>query len=259
MNLGIIGYPLDYTLSPVMHNAAIKHLGICATYGVYPVKSVKDGVELLSKKLDGVSVTIPHKESIVPFLHKMDGDAERIGAVNTVVKKGGRLMGYNTDWIGFLKALEEKTEVSRKKVLILGAGGAARAAAYAVKKAGGHFTVSSRTFERAKKLALDLGGDAISWEERVRWEGDIVVNATPLGMKGELPFPKEWVTPSMIFMDMVYTPRLTPLIKEAMKKGARWVEGLRMLLFQGVEQFKIFFGISPPEEVMWKAIEVYSD
>ena len=254
MKLGIIGYPLTYTLSPAMHNAAIKHLGIPAIYKAYPVEKVEDGVKLLLKELDGVSVTIPHKESIVPFLNDIDEDAEKIGAVNTVVKREGKLIGYNTDWIGFLKALEEKTSVSGKKVLILGAGGAARAAAYAVKKAGGHFTVSSRTFEKAKKLALDLGGDVVGWEERANWKGDIVVNATPLGMKGEMPFPEECMDPSMVFMDMVYTPRFTPLLKAAMKKGAGWVEGLRMLLFQGVEQFRIFFGADPPEDTMWRAI-----
>ena len=237
-----------------MHNAAIEHLGISATYKAYPVERVEDGVELLIKELDGASVTIPHKESIVPFLSEIDEDAKRIGAVNTVVKRKGRLIGYNTDWIGFLRALKEKTRVSGKKVLILGSGGAARAAAYAVKKEGGQFTVSSRTLEKAERLALDLGGDAISWEERVKWRGDIVVNATPLGMKGELPFPQELINPSMVIMDMVYTPRFTPLLKAAIKKGAGWVEGLKMLLFQGVEQFKIFFGITPPEEIMWKAL-----
>ncbi len=252
---GIVGYPLTWTLSPKMHNRAFSFLGIRAVFEAYPVQDVREAVRLIKDTpLEGASVTIPHKEAIIPHLDEVDEVSREIGAVNTVIRMGKTLHGANTDWEGFLKAIKEVTALKGKEVLILGAGGAARAAAYAVKREGGSFTVASRTFRRAEKVAVDFGGRALPWEERGLWEGDIIVNATPLGSKGERPLSGEVIKPHMVVMDMVYTPRKTPLLEAALERGARVVEGLRMLLFQGVKQFELWLNIEAPEEVMWEVL-----
>lgn len=252
---GIIGYPLTYTLSPRMHNRAFEVLGIDAVYDAYPVEDVQKALELMrSIPLEGVSVTIPHKESILKGLDGVDERAKAIGAVNTVLNDGGRLYGFNTDWFGFLVALKESTGLEGKKALVLGAGGAARAACYALKLEGAQVFVSSRTFDKAKALAEEFKASAIPWEGRNNWQGEILVNATPLGSRGEMPIESHVLHEGMVVMDMVYEPRKTPLLKEAERRGARVVEGLRMLLFQGAKQLEIWLGITPPLEVMWEAI-----
>lgn len=252
---GIVGYPLDHTLSPKMHNRAFAHLGLDALYEAYPVREAREAIRLIREiPLEGASVTIPHKEAAMVLLDGLDEVARQIGAVNTVLRDGRGLIGTNTDWEGFLRALEEATDLKGKEVLILGAGGAARAAAYAVKRKGGTFTVASRTLEKAERLATDFGGRALPWQKRGLWEGDVIVNATPLGSQGEKPISGEVIRPWMVVMDMVYSPRQTPLLKEAIGKGAKVVEGLRMLLFQGVRQFELWTGRKAPEEVMWRAL-----
>jgi len=251
---GIIGYPLSFTLSPKMHNRAFSHLGIDALYEAFPVAEVKEGVRLIKEiPLLGVSVTMPHKEAILEFLDHIDPVAEEIGAVNTILNREGRLYGFNTDWIGVVRALEEVTPLKGKRVLVLGAGGGARAACYALKEKGASLTVSSRTFHKAQKLALSFGGEAIPWGKRDQGDWEVVINATPL--LTELPFPKEAIKEGMILMDMVYSPPLTPFLEEGQRRGAKVVSGLRMLLFQGVKQFEIWFEMKAPEEVMWEALK----
>lgn len=252
---GIIGYPLSYTLSPRMHNCAFKVLGIDAIYEAYPVQDVQEAIKLIRLlPLEGVSVTIPHKESILKGLDGMDEKAKAIGAVNTILNERGRLYGFNTDWVGFLMALKESTELNGKRALVLGAGGAARAACYALKLEGAQVFVTSRTYEKAKALAEEFEACVISWEDRNSWLGEILVNATPLGSKGEMPVESQVLREGMVVMDMVYEPRKTPLLAEAERRGARVVEGLRMLLFQGAKQLEIWLGIDPPLEAMWEAI-----
>lgn len=252
---GIIGYPLSYTLSPRMHNRAFDVLGIDAIYEAYPVEDVQKAIGLIkSLPLQGVSVTMPHKESILKGLDWVDEKAKAIGAVNTVLNDGGKLYGFNTDWLGFLMALKESTELEGKRVLVLGAGGAARAACYALKLEGAQVFVSSRTFGKAKALAEEFKAYAIPWEGRNSWKGEILVNATPLGSKSEMPVDPQVLHRGMVVMDMVYEPRRTPLLEEAERRGAKTVEGLRMLLFQGAKQLEIWLGIRPPLEAMWEAI-----
>ncbi len=252
---GIIGYPLTYTLSPLMHNRAFRALKIDAIYEAYPVEDIQEALRLIrSLPLEGVSVTMPHKESILNWLDGVDQEAKAIGAVNTVLNDKGRLYGFNTDWLGFLMALRESTQVEGKRVLVLGAGGAARAACYALRLEKAQVFVSSRTYERARTLAEEFQASALPWEDRNRWEGEVIVNATPLGSKGEMPVDPHVLREGMVVMDMVYQPRKTRLLEEAERRGAKTVEGLRMLLFQGAKQLEIWLGVTPPVEAMWEAI-----
>ncbi len=251
---GIIGYPLSFTLSPKMHNRAFSHLGIDALYETFRVKDVREAIKLIKETpLLGVSVTMPYKESVMEFLDEIDEVAQKIGAVNTILNHEGRLYGFNTDWIGVVRALKEVTPLEGKRVLVLGAGGGARAACYAFKKEGAIIGISSRTFEKTQKLAFSFDGEAIEWEKRHKWDCEVVINATPL--LNEMPFPKESIKEGMVLMDMVYNPPITPFLEKGRKKGAKVVSGLRMLLFQGVKQFEIWLDMKAPEEVMWEALK----
>lgn len=256
---GIIGDPVDHSLSPIMHNLAFKEKNIKAIYGAFRVKSsdlakAVEGIRALNIK--GVSVTIPHKEKIMEYLDEIDEIAKEIGAVNTILNKEGNLKGFNTDWIGVLKAFEEnEVELKDKKVVILGAGGASKAIIYALIKGGAkEIYVYNRTFEKAKLLESKFGIIAKPWEELKRVEGDIIIQTTSVGLKSlETPVEEEIISRFKVAMDIVYLPLKTRFLSIAEKYG-KIIDGLQMLLYQGVEQFKIWTGMEPPVELMKKAI-----
>ena len=184
---GILGRPVAHSLSPAMHNAAFRELRLNAVYVAFPVTSLPQAVAGL-KGLDikGVSVTIPFKEEIIPLLDELDPQAARIGAVNTVVNRDGRLCGYNTDWLGALHALKAKTGLKGEHVLLLGAGGAARAIAFGILEEGGRVTLTDLDGPRAAALALDLKVEAIPLTAVAQCPATILVNATPVGMAPNL-------------------------------------------------------------------------
>jgi shikimate dehydrogenase len=248
---GIIGYPLDYTLSPAMHNAAFQALGMTDRYDAYPVRDVRRAVDLIREKsLCGVSVTIPHKTAIAHLLDGSDGDAARIGAVNTVIREGQRLVGYNTDWIGAVRALEEVMPMGGKSILIMGAGGSARAVAYAIGRQDARLWVANRDEARGKALARSFDGQFLWPPAEEAPALDAVINATPVLP----PLLKGLLKKGMVVMDLAYGPQQTALLKEARRQGCRVVDGRRMLLFQGQEQFRLWTGKEPPLAVMEKAL-----
>ncbi len=256
---GIIGDPVSHSLSPVMHNSAFRELGLKAVYGAFQVKkeNLKSAVEgIRALNIGGVSVTIPHKESIFHFLDEVDEVAQKIGAVNTIINKEGKLIGYNTDWLGVLKAFEEKgVSLKEKRVVILGAGGASRAVVFAVKAGlAKEIYIFNRTFEKALKLAEDFGVIPLPWEDLNKAEGDIIIQTTSIGLKSqESPVSQEILKRFKIAMDIVYLPLHTQFLKLA-KEYCQIIDGLRMLLYQGVEQFKLFTGMSPPVKLMEKVL-----
>ena len=248
---GIIGYPLTYTQSPAMHNAVFRALGMVHRYHAYPVRSAQEAVALIrDKSLSGVSITIPHKETIMPLLDQLDEDAQRIGAVNTVVREGQRLIGHNTDWLGAVRALEEVVSLSKKTVLVMGAGGSARAVAYGIGRQDARLWVANRDEEKGKALAQAFGGLFLSVHERTMPALDAVVNATPVFP----PLLRTLLKPGMVMMDLAYGPHKTELLKEAEETGCKVVDGRRMLLFQGVEQFHLWTGKEPPLAAMENAL-----
>lgn len=256
---GIIGDPVSHSLSPVMHNAAFRELGIKAVYGAFLVKSenLAQAVQgLKALNISGISVTIPHKEAILPLLDEVDETALEIGAVNTVVNYEGYLKGFNTDWIGVLKAFEEKgINLKGKKIVILGAGGASRAIIYAVKKAGAkEILLYNRTFHKAEKLAQYFGIIAYPWDKINQAEGDIIIQATSVGLKSHIsPISEEIIKRFKVAMDIVYLPLKTKFLSLA-EGYALTIDGLRMLLYQGVEQFKLFTGMEAPVKIMEKVL-----
>lgn len=257
---GIIGDPVSHSLSPVMHNSAFQALGIRAVYGAFRVDPRElsraiDGLRALN--IAGVSVTLPHKEAVIKLLDEVDPTAQEIGAVNTIINREGKLFGTNTDWLGVKRAFEEKgIDLLEKRVVILGAGGSTRAIIFALRQSGvKEITVFNRTFERAIALAETFGVSARAWHEVEKAEGDIIIQATSVGLKEmKSPVGGEILSRFKVAMDIVYLPLKTKFLQLAEEAGLEIIDGLRMLLHQGAEQFRLFTGKEPPLEIMERVI-----
>jgi len=248
---GVIGNPVQHSLSPIIHNRAFKRLGWNAVYLAFEVKNVEEALRgIRGLGVRGVSVTTPFKTEVIPFLDKVEGLAKKIGAVNTIVNRRGKLIGYNTDCEGALEALEEKMDLRGKRVVLLGAGGAARAIGFGLKERGYPLIVLARSKERGQALSRELGCDYLPISSLVRMkagglEADVIINATSLGMyprDRETPLPKKLLKEGMMVMDIVYQPLRTKLLHEAKEKGCVTVDGLEMLIRQGMVQFEIWTG-----------------
>jgi shikimate dehydrogenase len=254
---GILGRPVSHSLSPAMHNAAFRHLGINAAYVPFPVTDLFQAVAgLRGLGIGGASVTIPFKEEIIPLLDELDPQAAEIGAVNTVVNRDGRLVGYNTDWLGALISLLARGFLGGRRVLILGAGGASRAIAYGLLQQGAIVTLTDIDPDRAAALARDLGTAALPPEALADCPADILINATPVGMTPEvdgIPINPDLLDRFAIVMDIVYQPLKTRLLREAQARGAATIDGLKMLINQAVGQFELWTKQPAPMEVMAQA------
>ncbi len=254
---GVIGDPIGHSLSPLLHNTAFHARKFDAVFVPFLVRDLRDFLRAMkSFGVEGVSVTIPHKERILNYLDGCDPLAERIGAVNTlVVRSGGRLYGYNTDYVGVLRSLERRLRLAGSRVLLFGAGGAARAAAFALAQAGSIVCVSARRVERARALARAVGGQVVQRADLRREYFDAIVNCTPVGMypKGGSPLDPAELN-CRIVMDMVYRPRETELLRIARRKGIETISGVEMFLAQGFAQYEIWTGERAPENAMRRAI-----
>ena len=251
---GIIGNPVRHSLSPMIHNGAFKRLGWNAVYLAFEIKNLGEALRgIRGLGVRGVSVTHPFKTEVIPFLDKVEKLAKKIGAVNTIVHRGGRLIGYNTDCDGALEALEEKMDLRGKRVVLLGAGGAARAIGFGIKERDGQLIIANRSRDRGEALSRELKCHFIPMSSLVKMkagelEADVVINATSLGMvprERETPLPKKLLRKGMMVMDIVYEPLQTKLLREAKEKGCLTINGLEMLVRQGVAQFMIWTGKRP--------------
>ncbi|MBI5414416.1 shikimate dehydrogenase [Candidatus Peregrinibacteria bacterium] len=266
---GILAFPTGHSRSPEMQNAAFQHLKIDAVFERYeipPEKLAEFFQENFRKerKIEGLAVSIPHKESILPFLGLIDEAAKKIGAVNTVFWNDGKICGTNTDWVGFSKSLKEEYDVRGKRVLILGAGGVARAIIYAlIKSKAEKVVIANRTEEKAKKLAEEFGVEWKTISDCDPDEFDLIVNATPIGMRGKFegisPLSNYFWKAHHTAFDVVYTPEETQFLKDAKKSGAQTISGKKMFLFQGMAQFKIWTGENAPESIMIQALQNISE
>lgn len=271
----IIGDPVEHSLSPQMHNAAYKALGIddefvftAANVRIEDVEKVVEGVRVLG--IRGLTCTMPHKVEVMKYIDEIDPIAKQIGAVNTVVNDNGKLIGYNTDWYGVVEPISQMVggdeEFKNNKFAILGAGGAAKAAAFGIVNKGGQVIIINRTLDKAKELAenineylgVEVGAYSTEEIERVV-DCNVIFNGTPLGM-GELidqsPIPSEYLgkPDHKIIFDSIYHPKETRLIKEADRGGDFTIFGLEMLLYQGLKQFELYTGRKAPEKVMRKIL-----
>ncbi len=271
--LGIIGYPIGHSISPIFQQAALDHLGIDATYEKWEVtpEGVGDFVNGLRVPDSlGINITVPHKQAVIPFLDEVDEWATAAGAVNTIVNHDGHLSGHNTDGPGFLRALLVETGYDPKgtRALVLGAGGAARGILLALARGGvDSMVIANRTLERAETLAklakdngvkseaISLSGDALT---DAASDADLIVNCTTVGMshgpdEHSSPVAAAQIPATAIVNDVVYTPLITPILKEAAAAGATALGGLHMLVYQGVLSFQMWTGVDAPVDVMLAA------
>ena len=248
----IIGWPVAESLSPAIHNAAFDALGLDWTYVPLAVRpgAIDEGMTLVRElNVQGANVTMPHKRSVVPYLERLEGDAETLQAVNTIVRDGEALIGHNTDGPGFLAAIEEEGgfDPSGKRALVLGAGGAARAVAVALARAGATVVVSARRPEQAAELiglAADI--DTLPWGAPA--QADLVVNATP--SREGLPLDAVGFGPGVLAVDLIYLPPSTGFVLSARGAGATALDGLGMLVHQAALSFRLWTGREAPLQVM---------
>lgn len=266
---GLIGDPVEHSVSPVMHNAAFSSLGLDYIYLPFRVAidnlvRAIDGLKVLN--IRGLNVTIPHKVAVIPLLNDMEPMAEKIGAVNTIVNDKGRLKGHNTDASGFLKSLLERgVEPKGKKVVVLGAGGVSRAISFILADRGADIVILNRRLEMdwAVKLAssisqlsanevkaLELNDENLS---SVLEGADILVNATSVGMSPDInqsPISASLLKPELVVFDAVYNPLKTRLLAEAEAVGAETISGIDMLVWQGALAFELWTGAKAPIDIM---------
>ncbi|MDI1495431.1 MAG: shikimate dehydrogenase [Cenarchaeum symbiont of Oopsacas minuta] len=258
----VIGDPIDHSMSPLIHNAAFKELKMDSSYIAYKIgrDELKDGVESIKNALlSGFNVTIPHKVEILKYLDSYDDDCKKVGAANTVSISDGRLSGYNTDMEGFLDPLRERNiDIKDMDVLVLGAGGAARAiVASLARQRVSSITIANRTKSSAKALLelADVQIESIHDAPRLAKSASLIVNATSLGLKNEQSIiPAESMNADQIIYDLVYRPMKTELLREATKAGSIIIYGYEMLLGQACRSFKIWHKIDAPRKVMRRAI-----
>lgn len=273
-SLGLIGYPLSHSLSPQIHTAALKACGLEGNYSLFPIypedkRGLKDLLNRVrSQELRGLNVTIPHKQTVIELLDEITPTAKSIGAVNTIYMRGSNLIGDNTDAAGFLSDLHSffgnrKSEIeNRKSVLVLGAGGSARAVVYALLNDGWKVTISARRIEQARQLATSFTQYAVhsmSFSDLPFSTFYFIVNTTPLGMTpnvNDSPLPNDVsLKPDMFVYDLVYNPRETKLVRDALAQGLTATTGLGMLIEQAALSFELWTGHNPPRETLYQSIE----
>ncbi len=274
IHLGLIGYPLGHSLSPQIHNAALKACGLQGDYSLFPIHpDDKQGLKDLlarvrSREITGLNVTIPHKQNVIECMDELTPTTEAIGAVNTIYLREDKLIGDNTDAPGFLSDLRKfvNKETSRQvnmNALVLGAGGSARAIVYALMNDGWNVAIFARRIEQAQQLANTFAYPALNTANDISnvelSNITLIVNTTPLGMTptiGQSPLPENLLLPSNTFIyDLVYNPRETKLVKDARSQGVAATTGLGMLIEQAALAFELWTGHTPPLETMFQSVD----
>ncbi len=255
---GIIGNPVEHSLSPAMHNAAFSDLGLNYVYLAFRVDDVGDVIKgMKSLNIIGLNVTIPHKIGVMKYLDEIDETAEKIGAVNTIFNDAGNLKGFNTDWKGAIRSVKEQTSIRDKRAVILGAGGAARAIVFGIKREQGELTILNRTVEKAEKLSKEIGCNFGPLDELKNIQGDILINTTSVGMypnESNSLVEKDVLRNFDVVFDIVYNPMRTKLLKDAESVGCKTISGVDMVVLQGVEAFELWTGKKPNVKLMKKVV-----
>ena len=255
---GVVGNPVAYSLSPLIHNLAFRRETVNAVFLALQATDMEDVMTLVREvPLQGMAVTMPFKGEILKHLANTDPLSEKIGACNTVVRAlDEKLYGFNTDVPAIVRPLERRLALKGAKVLVIGAGGAARAAVFGLKEKGAEVTIVNRTHEAAQKLARQAKAKTIKYEQLAKASFDVILNATPIGMRGHKP--QSWLKPEQLnarlVFDMVYNPIETPLLRMAREKGLPVITGVEMFVQQGARQFEIWTGKRAPEDEMLRAV-----
>jgi 3-dehydroquinate dehydratase/shikimate dehydrogenase len=254
---GVAGNPVNKSLSPIMMNTAFRRETVNAVYLALQTAKIDDLVSLISQiPIHGVSVTMPHKQAILPHLEHMDPLSQKIGACNTLLRTEGKLFGFNTDVAGIITPLEKRLSLHGAKVLVLGAGGSARAAVFGLRNKGADVFILNRTPETAAKLGKQSGSKSIKREAVPKTSFDVIINATPVGMAGQKNaqiLTAEDLKTKYVF-DLVYNPIDTPLIRLARQQNIPVITGVEMFVQQGARQFEIWTGKPAPEDEMLRVV-----
>ncbi len=269
--VGLLGWPVEHSLSPVMQNAAFSYSGFDCAYVPLPVEPGQLGKAVDALKVFGflgANVTVPHKEAVMEYLDEIHPDAQKVGAVNTIVAREGKLTGYNTDVGGFVAALSRHNiDPFGKKAIVFGAGGAAKGIVHALIQSGcSGIVVGARDGKKAEVFAKYFSGDifikSYQWEDplfrRAHWDVDLLINTTPVGMDGikDKSLPAAWtdVPLSAFAADIVYNPPITAFLRQARLRGCRGMNGLAMLVEQGALSFELWLGKQPHREIMYETV-----
>jgi shikimate dehydrogenase len=272
IKLGLIGYPVSHSLSPKIQNAALKACGLEGEYSLFPIapddmQALKDLLDRIrSGEMTGLNVTIPHKQNVIQCMDELTPTAKAIGAVNTIYLRENKLIGDNTDAAGFLSDLKKFMGNSElgigKSVLVLGAGGSARAVVYALLNDGWQVTLAVRRIEQAQQLAQSFPNYQLpvtNFSSLILAPSSLLVNTTPLGMSPNIqtsPLPETAVLSKDTFVyDLVYNPRETKLVKDARAQGLQATTGLGMLIEQAALAFELWTGHTPPRDILWNATD----
>ncbi len=255
---GVAGDPVRHSLSPIMMNTAFHRETVNAVYLALQTDKLADLMVLIREvPVQGLSVTMPFKQEIMKHLDRTDALSQKIGACNTVVRsQDGKLIGYNTDVTGVVRPLEQRIDLRKAKILLLGAGGAARAAAFGLKQKGADVFILNRTPQTAQKLAREADAKTIRRDQVAKTSFDVILNATSVGMAGskQQTILEEKELNAKLVFDMVYSPMETPLLRLARAKGLAVITGAEMFVQQGAEQFQLWTGKPAPREDMWRVV-----
>lgn len=256
----VFGNPVTHSKSPGIHNACFRAHDMNAVYLAFEIDTISKGIDAMKAlNIKGASITIPFKEDIMAYLDHIDTDAVKIGAVNTVVNREGKLFGYNTDYKAAINPLRP-FGINNKKVCIIGAGGAAQAVAFGIHKEKGQLVIINRNKDRGQALALKYNADFIPMDEPKKISAitpDIIINTTSIGMTPNIEdsaYPPTMLNDNMMVMDIVYNPLTTKLLYDAKNQGCHTIDGLSMFLHQGAAQFKLWTDTLPDMEMMRQAI-----
>jgi shikimate dehydrogenase len=266
---GVIGDPIRHSKSPIMMNRAFRETGVNGVYTAFHITADKLGDFIAGVRamgIRGVNVTIPHKLDVMQYLDRIDESAAAIGAVNTIVNDNGVLTGYNTDGIGYVRSLKEEAEpqLAGKRIVVLGAGGAARGIVYALtKEAPASITIANRTEQRAIELAASMNGETSvvgvgnDQLQQACAEADIIINTTPTSMfpsEEESPVDAAWLRSGAVASDIIYNPMMTKFLVEAERAGCRIHTGVGMFIYQGAYAFEYWTGLPAPTAAMRETV-----
>jgi shikimate dehydrogenase len=257
----VIGDPIEHSMSPVIHNAGYKALGL-EDFSFEPARVASQQLQQWwlanARNFRGISVTMPHKAFAVNLCNEISPEADEIGVVNTIVNNNGVFFGTNTDWIGYKAPLDNMSALQGKKVVVLGAGGAGRAAIYAALNSGAErVMVLNRTRAKAEKVLRILSGAEIIDDFEQVFFADTIINTTSVGMGnliGQSPLPDGFINKHQVVFESIYHPRTTALLEQAQAVGARTIDGLELLLFQAFAQFELYTGRLAPQKQMREAL-----
>jgi 3-dehydroquinate dehydratase/shikimate dehydrogenase len=256
---GVAGDPIEHSLSPVIMNAALHRENVNGVYLPLHAKTVKDLIRCVREiPLHGLSITMPYKQAIIPYLDNTDAHTAKVGACNTVVRgQDSKLYGFNTDIAGILRPLEQRLSIENAKVLVIGAGGAARAAVFGLKERGAEVWILNRTSAKAQKLARQAKARTLKRADLRKIAFDVIINATPVGMGNsrDCPLKDEEIQARVVF-DMVYDPVETHLLQVARAKGIAVIPGIEMFVQQAARQFEIWTGKPAPAAEMLGAVTI---